>query len=67
MSLVSFSDNFGQFSYTKIIYYSGSIFAHLNNTMQTKEHTLKKRTHIQIETGFTRGLLLCLKYLFKCA
>ena len=52
--------------YIKIINYRDSISANLNNTMQTKQHAMKKRTFIQIETRFTRdyfcdGRILCRK------
>ena len=54
MSLVSFPDNFSQISLYQ------NILANLNNTMQTKQHAMKKNphTHIQIETRKTRDYLL---------
>ena len=39
--------------YIKIINHGGSTLANLNDTMQTKQHAMKKRTHVQIETRFT--------------
>ena len=58
MSLVSFSDNFGQISFNKNINYCGGILTNLNNTMQTEQHEqheMENRTHIQIERIFTRN------------
>ena len=42
MSLVSFSDNFAQISFIKIIDYSDSLSANLNKTIQTKQPAMKK-------------------------
>ena len=44
MSLVSFSNIFAQISYIKIINYTDSLSAKLNNTIQTKQNAMKK-TH----------------------
>ena len=49
MSLVSFSDNFGQISLNQIINYTGSIFNNLNNTMQTKQDAMKKKRYTLIK------------------
>ena len=45
--------------YIKIINHSGSILAiaDLNNTMQTKQDTMKNRTHTHIERRFTRDFI----------
>ena len=44
MPLLSFSDNFSQISLNQIIciVYSGIMLANLKNTMQTKQHEMKK-------------------------
>ena len=56
MSLVSFSDNFPQISYIKIINYSDSISANL--TMQTKQHAMKKPHFYSNRNKIYKGLFV---------
>ena len=58
MSLVRFSDNFAQISLNiKNMNYSSSILANLNNTMQTKQHAMKKPNSNSNRNKIYKGIL----------
>ena len=58
MSLVSFSHKFAQISSYQIINYSDSLSANQNNTIQTKQHAMKKPALYSNRNKIKKGLFL---------
>ena len=54
MSLISFSDNFGQISLYQIINHRGSIFEKLNNKMPKKHATKKPHSYSSRNKNYER-------------
>ena len=56
MSLVSFSDNFGQISIYKNYHLQCQYISKFEYSMPTKQHATKNKSHIQIQTRYTRDI-----------